>query len=232
MRDFTAERKQDASGKTVYREMDDWWQRARAAVPVKCKFLGNEIRWAGSAVLQLQCESGIMADGLLRRGCDVAAVDTRAEMVAAAQLRSAAHGYRTAYCQVARLDDLPFGDGQFDIVLCDHVFDRDIDRRAVLAEAARVLRPHGALMFSCTLPGPLAALRLKLSPGRAAPGVPKRLGRRRGITPARMRKLLEETGFTPRRSAGLAARGLPGMGTGYCVVRGKRPVWLGTALKD
>ncbi|WP_172328610.1 class I SAM-dependent methyltransferase [Mangrovicoccus sp. HB161399] len=236
MKDFAAVEQEAAPlrvPESCYSETDAWWRRARAALPAKCKFLGNEARWAGSTVLQLQCESGIMADGLLRRGCDVTAVDTRAAMVDAAGERSAAHGYRISYRKVPRLHELPFADGQFDIVLCDHLFDRDIDLGPVLDEIARVTRRHGALMFSCTRPGLLAALRLKLLPGRTAPGLPKQMGRRRGITPRRLSALLEQAGFTPRQIRGLAARGLPGLAPpSYCTVRASRPLWLGTALKD
>ncbi|MBE3637016.1 class I SAM-dependent methyltransferase [Mangrovicoccus algicola] len=216
-----------------YLENDAWWLTARAALSVKCKFLGSEIRWAGSSVLQLACESGLVSDGLLRRGCDVTAVDTRAEMLRFARARSAAHGYRIGYDHVARLDALPHADGQFDIVLCDHVFDRDLEAAPLLAEIWRVLRPHGIVMFTCTRPGAMTALRLALFRGRAAPGLPRHMGRRAGMTPQRMRRLLRDARFEPRRFAGLAPRGIPGIGTlSYCTVDGRRPLWLGTAMKD
>ncbi|WP_171060505.1 class I SAM-dependent methyltransferase [Poseidonocella sp. HB161398] len=238
MKDFPAGG-QDAGGLSPeeaaaqdYDERDAWWTCARAALSVKLKYLGGDARWAGSRVLQLQCESGILADGLLRRGCAVTAVDTREAMLRHARERSQAHGYRVTYRHAAALSELPFESGAFDIVLCDHVFDRELDRRAVLAEAARVLCPEGVLMVACTRPGLLPALRMRFFPGRMAAGLPKHLGRRRGIEPKALQALMAEAGFVPLRTGGFGPKGIPGVAPqNYGVSKRLRPIWLGTARR-
>jgi SAM-dependent methyltransferase len=45
--------------------------------------------------------------------------------------------------RVGDLEDLPFGDGEFDVVLCNHVLYHVPDREAAIQELARVLRPGG-----------------------------------------------------------------------------------------
>jgi SAM-dependent methyltransferase len=48
----------------------------------------------------------------------------------------------------ARIEQLPFGDGWFDVVISNGVVNLSPDKRRVFAEAARVLRPGGRLVLS------------------------------------------------------------------------------------
>jgi 2-polyprenyl-3-methyl-5-hydroxy-6-metoxy-1,4-benzoquinol methylase len=48
----------------------------------------------------------------------------------------------------ANLESLPFGDGEFDVVLSSQVIEHVVDERRAAAELARVLRPGGALVLS------------------------------------------------------------------------------------
>jgi SAM-dependent methyltransferase len=52
-------------------------------------------------------------------------------------------------------EDLPFDDGSFDLVLCDNVIDHAERPEAILAEAARVLRPGGTLYFTVHVHHPI-----------------------------------------------------------------------------
>lgn len=72
---------------------------------------------------------------------------------------------------------LPFGDGSFDIALCDNVVDHAENPQAIVAEIARVLAPDGLLYFSVNVHHPLYQL---VSIIHAAWGV---LGIRFEITP-------------------------------------------------
>ena len=221
-----------ALARNDYCEDDAWWRSARSALSVKLRFLGTDARWAGSDVLHLQCESGLISDGLLRRGCQVTAVDTRPDMVEAARLRSAAHGYRIDYRHVDRLRNLPFADGRFDIVVCDHVFDRGDRLDLLLEEIGRVLRRDGTLMVACLAAGPLNRIRRLFAPRRWAPGLPRQMGKVAPLQPSRLRRQLVKRGFTPVRQAGLAPRGLPLFCHGWKTVPSPRAVWLCTAMRD
>jgi SAM-dependent methyltransferase len=48
----------------------------------------------------------------------------------------------------ARIEELPFGDGWFDVVISNGVVNLSPDKRRVFAEAARVLRPGGRLALA------------------------------------------------------------------------------------
>jgi arsenite methyltransferase len=48
----------------------------------------------------------------------------------------------------ARIEELPFDDGSFDVVISNGVVNLSADKPAVFAEAARVLRPGGRLALA------------------------------------------------------------------------------------
>jgi ubiquinone/menaquinone biosynthesis C-methylase UbiE len=102
----------------------------------------------------------------------------------------------------AGLDDLPFADGEFDLVLCTQVIEHVPDADRAVGELARVLRPGGTLVVSTdnarnyvtrALNAPrtavVGALRLRGARGRIeSPAT--------AYTPASFRELLERGGFT------------------------------------
>ena len=99
------------------------------------------------------------------------------------------------------LEAIPFGDAEFDVVLCSQVIEHVLDPDAAVAELARVLRPGGTLVISTdnernyvtkAINAPrsavVRALRLRGARGRIeSPAT--------AYTPARFRSLLERGGF-------------------------------------
>src|SRR5438270_178834 len=53
-----------------------------------------------------------------------------------------------AACRRARIEELPFDDASFDVVMSNGVINLSPDKPAVFAEAARVLRPGGRLALA------------------------------------------------------------------------------------
>lgn len=186
-----------------YADDTGWSRRARQVLSIKLRYLSPDVKWAGSKVLVLQCESGLMADGLVRRGCEVTAVDTRSYMVDVARTRSRSNGYLINYLHVDELGALPFADGGFDIVLCDHVFERSRNRSRTLKEVARVLRPGGRLLYSTVNSSLRTRIYSMLCPVYLMPGMPQSISPLCPVRPARMRRLLKSNGFEPGRFGGL-----------------------------
>jgi len=113
-----------------------------------------EIRPA-QRVLDLATGTGNAALAAARRGAEVTGIDAAPRLIEVAQQRAAAEGLAASF-QVADLQELPFGDGSFDVVLSVFglIFAPDPDR--AMAELVRVLAPGGRGLISVWVPaGPI-----------------------------------------------------------------------------
>jgi SAM-dependent methyltransferase len=111
---------------------------------------------AGRATLDLGCGEGRVGAELVRRGHAVVGVDSSPRMVELArELHDAV---------VADASALPFEDGSFDLVVAYMSLMNFDDLDGAVAEAARVLEPHGRLCVSVL--HPVAAAGTKEEPGR------------------------------------------------------------------
>ena len=101
---------------------------------------------AGSAVLEVGPGAGVMTVALAERGYDVAAAETAPEMIGLARARAEAAGVggrvRLLHADGTRL---PFGDGEFALVVALGVVPWLHRADLAVAEMARVLRPGGYL---------------------------------------------------------------------------------------
>jgi ubiquinone/menaquinone biosynthesis C-methylase UbiE/DNA-binding transcriptional ArsR family regulator len=97
-----------------------------------------------SLVGDLGCGSGQTAAALAPFVARVIAIDESSAMLAAARKRVGHHG--NVELRGGRLEDLPVDDGALDVAVLSLVLHFVVDPAAVLAEAARVLRPDGVLL--------------------------------------------------------------------------------------
>ena len=105
----------------------------------------------GETVLDLG--SGAGADVLIsaRRvgaGGRAIGLDMTDEMLALARANAAAAGVENVEFLHGYLEDIPLADGSVDVVISNCVINLAADKRVVLAEAARVLRPGGRFAVS------------------------------------------------------------------------------------
>lgn len=101
-------------------------------------------------VIDVAAGTGTSAIALARRfGCRVVGVDLGAESVAAARQAAADAGVADLVTfEVGDAERLPFGDGAFDVALCECAFCTFPDKATASAELARVLRPGGRIGLS------------------------------------------------------------------------------------
>jgi len=100
---------------------------------------------AGLAVLDAGCAAGEHALWLEQHGARVTAIDVSDAMLAIARERLS----EQSLVVYANLDErLPFEDGAFDLVVSSLTLHYTRDLQATLCEFARVLKPHGMLVFS------------------------------------------------------------------------------------
>lgn len=103
----------------------------------------------GKRVLELGCGAGQWSRSLTAEGATVVGLD-----LSDAQLAAAAQAMETARYPLvqAAAQQLPFAPASFDVVFCDHGGLSWAPPRLAVAEAARVLRQGGRLVFTVTSP--------------------------------------------------------------------------------
>ena len=94
-------------------------------------------------LLELGCGQGGDAVLLSEVADEVFGVDVSSEGVATARLVANERQRRNVRFQVAVAEQLPFGDGAFDVVYCKDALHHVADPARVLSEARRVLKPGG-----------------------------------------------------------------------------------------
>jgi SAM-dependent methyltransferase len=157
------------------------------------------ITWLGltasSALLDVACGSGGPALRIAQMtGCRVAGIDLHDEGIACAKAKAAELGLaRSAdFRQGDAAQRLPFQDASFDALTCLDAINHFPDRRGVLKEWRRVLRPGGRLLLTdpIVLTGPITNAEIAI---RASIGIFV-------FVPAGTdERLLEEGGFVVER---------------------------------
>lgn len=115
---------------------------------------------AGTRILDLGCGAGrdcyVLAQLVGEQG-QVVGVDMTPEQLAVARRHEQAHARRFGYAQsnvrfidgdIERLDETDLADDSFDLIVSNCVINLATDKRAVLEQAWRLLRPGGELYFA------------------------------------------------------------------------------------
>ena len=105
---------------------------------------------AGARVLEVGCGTGTLwkqNEGRVPFGLDVTLTDFSPGMLEAAK-RALRGGLHEFTYETADVQDLPFGDGEFDVVVANHMLYHVPDRETAFAEIRRVLKPDGTLYAS------------------------------------------------------------------------------------
>jgi SAM-dependent methyltransferase len=128
---------------------------------------------AGGKYLDVGCGNGAAPIHIARTfGLDVTGIDVDPEQIEAAQARG--QGIDNARFMTVGGTQLPFSEGEFDIIFTNKVTHHIPNWQDVVAEMVRVLKPGGYLIYSdFVLPGPVAALGRSIAGNRA--GFPTRV---------------------------------------------------------
>ncbi|MGS2811310.1 class I SAM-dependent methyltransferase [Nocardia sp. MW-W600-9] len=106
----------------------------------------------GSRVIDVGCGAGRHAFQAYRRGADIVAFDQNADDLAQVDamfeaMATAGEAPVYAKAETVRGDalDLPYGDGEFDVVIASEILEHVPADDRVIAELARIVKPGGAL---------------------------------------------------------------------------------------
>lgn len=175
--------------------------KKRLALMASCKPL------EGTRILDCGCGSGQYVLGLLDAGADAWGVEYEEEHVL--QFRAQNPSYAERVSQ-ANVEQLPFGDAEFDAVLLNEVLEHVPDDSQGLRETLRVLKPGGWLfVFSPNRAYPFEAHGVFLGQSERRvphympfiPYIPIPLGSKvfrywaRNYWPGELRKLITDAGF-------------------------------------
>jgi SAM-dependent methyltransferase len=105
----------------------------------------------GHRVLDVAAGSGNAALAAARRGADVTATDFVARLLDVAARRAAVEGLQLR-TQEADAENLPFGDGEFDVVLSTFGVMFAVDHHRAANELLRVCRPGGRIGLTAWTP--------------------------------------------------------------------------------
>lgn len=209
-----------------------WVRTLKNLVPGRLAFFDRYVNWNGQAVLDVGCAGGFMAEAIATKGAKVTGIDPASDAIAAAREHARNSGLDIDY-DVGVGEELPYGDGEFDAVVCVDVLEHVRDLSQTIAEIARVLKPGGVFAFDTINRNPIARLAtitiaediLRLLPrGTHDPEM--------YIRPRELLGELSEAGLTVGPMTGLGPRGINRRGD---LMFGPLPlkaiIYMGVAVK-
>jgi SAM-dependent methyltransferase len=151
----------------------------------------------GTRLLDIGCGAGLALQVAVAEGANVTGIDAAQGLIAIAKER-----LPRADIRVGELEELPYGEGTFDVVTGFNSFQYAADRVHALSEAKRVVRPGGLVVAAvwgdpakCEMAPYLAALGALMPP--PPPGTP---GPWALSDPGVLEDLAESAGLKPTRS--------------------------------
>lgn len=213
---------------------DDGFHLLNHLNPGRFRFFDRFVHdWRDLRVLDIGCGGGFTCEFLARRGARAFGMDQSASSVSQAQAHAQSEGLQIEYA-VGRAESLPYGDAEFDAVVCVDVLEHIPDWPRVLAEAARVLVPGGRFFFD-TINRNLLSRFLMIGVLENVLGLIPRgtHDHRLFIRPDEMERSLASAGFSLRASTGMFVTWSPVYRRYDAVAGGPRTVmYLGCAEKE
>ena len=136
-------------GTTAKLDARSYLHRTYGTSPVSfATFEARLVDWPASAsVLECGCGSGLFWHNVeLPPTMSLTLTDLSAGMVETATAVAAANGFGDVRGHVCDVQELPFEDASFDVVVANHMLYHVPDPDRVVAELARVVRPNGVVL--------------------------------------------------------------------------------------
>lgn len=139
-----------------------WWDREGPMRPLhdlnpaRLSYIMQAVNLNGSAVLDVGCGGGILAESLARHGAQVTAIDIADEVLDVARLHGLESGIEVDYRHSTVEEFAQAAPAAMDVVSCMEMLEHVPDPAAVVSACAAIARPGAALFFSTLNRHPLA----------------------------------------------------------------------------
>jgi ubiquinone/menaquinone biosynthesis C-methylase UbiE len=101
---------------------------------------------AGLEILDAGCGEGYLSRILAKKGANATGIDSSTKLIEAARSQNLADVLSVSF-DIGSVDDLPYPDSAFDLVVCNHLVNNLFDPRKPISKFARVLRSNGRLII-------------------------------------------------------------------------------------
>jgi 2-polyprenyl-3-methyl-5-hydroxy-6-metoxy-1,4-benzoquinol methylase len=101
---------------------------------------------AGLEILDAGCGEGYLSRILAKKGANATGIDSSTKLIEAARSQNLADVLSVSF-DIGSVDDLPYPDSAFDLVVCNHLVNDLFDPSKPISEFARVLRSSGRLII-------------------------------------------------------------------------------------
>jgi len=101
---------------------------------------------AGLEILDAGCGEGYLSRILAKKGANATGIDSSTKLIEAARSQNLADVLSVSF-DIGSVDDLPYPDSAFDLVVCNHLVNDLSDPSKPISEFARVLRSSGRLII-------------------------------------------------------------------------------------
>lgn len=205
----------------IYDEKPDaWWSETdptfaplRAMVPPRLSFFERHgVELSGKRVLDVGAGGGFLSIEMVQRGAHVIALDLAPRALAAARAEAARRAL-ALNAVAASADAAPLRGDAFDLVVCADVLPHIVDKKPVLDELARLVKPGGQLFVATMNRTGLAKLIL-ITLGEDILGIVARGTHNPAtfITPDELARELSERGLSQVHVEGVGPAGINGKG--------------------
>lgn len=116
--------------------------------PLRLEWIDRHAQLAGSAVIDIGCGGGILAEAMARRGARVTGIDLSEKALRVAELHLHESHLEIEYVKATTEEYAALHVGEFDLVTCMELLEHVPEPASMVAACARLVRPGGQVFFS------------------------------------------------------------------------------------